>query len=90
MHVLDARRRVRHLVHGVGLGVALRDAAQLAFDVDVDVALFGAALVVQYRRVHAHRRDRIEHRGQDFIRHFEQRHAASAAPSVSATTAATR
>ena len=38
MHVLDAGRLVGHLVDGVGLAEAVLDAADLAVDVDVDVA----------------------------------------------------
>ena len=72
MHVLDARGRIGHLVHGVGSLEAVRHAADLAVDVDEDVAFLGAALVVQDRRVRRHRGDRIEHRRQDLVADVEQ------------------
>ena len=67
MHVLHARRRVGRFVHDVGLGEAVRDAADLAVDVDVDVAAGAEPLVVQQWRVRLHRLDRIEHRGQRLV-----------------------
>ena len=72
MHVLNARGGVGHLVHGVGGLEAVRHAADLAVDVDVDIAFLGPLLVVQERRIRRHRGDRIEHRGQRFIGDVEQ------------------
>jgi hypothetical protein len=46
VNVLNARRRVGHLVHGVGRRKAVRDVADFAVDVDIDVAFLGAALIM--------------------------------------------
>ena len=72
MHVLNARGGVGHLVHGVRGLEAVRHAADLAVDVDEDVASLLSTLVVQDRRFGLHCRDRIEHRGQDLVGDVEQ------------------
>ena len=68
MHVLHARGRVGPLVHGVGRGEAVRHAADLAVDIDVDVA-FGSAppLSCSTGASGRHRGDRVEHRRQDLV-----------------------
>ena len=72
MDVLNARGGIGHLVHGIGGLEAVRHAADLAVDVDKDVALFLASLVVEDRRFGFHCRDRIEHRRQYFVGDVEQ------------------
>ena len=72
MDVLDARGGIGHFVHGVGGLEAIRYAADLTVDVDKDIALLLPTLVVKYRCIRVHRRDRIEHRGQDFVGDVEQ------------------
>src|SRR5829696_82912 len=90
MHVLHARRRIRHLMHGIGLLEPGRDASDLAMDFDIDVALRLTALVVQDWRLWLHCRGGVEYGRQDFVIHHQRPTAASAAASVSETTAPTR
>ena len=59
-------------MHGVGLGEAGRDAADLAVDFDIDVAARGAALVVQDRRVRLHGGFRVEHGRQHLVLDLER------------------
>ena len=56
----------------VGLLEALRDAAELAVNVDVDVVVKGDAPVVQDGRARRHRRFRIEHGGKQLVVDLEQ------------------
>ena len=91
MDVLHPRGRIGHLVDGVGRREAVGDAADLAVDVDIDVAPLRAALVVQHRGIRLpwpppDRRRPAGSRSSTSSR----RQAVSAAASVSATTAATR
>jgi hypothetical protein len=72
VNVLNARGRIGHVVHCVGRRKAVHHEADFAVDVDVDVVLLGAALVVQHRRVGCYGGGRIEHRRQDFIGDVEQ------------------
>ena len=72
MHVLHAGGGIDALMHDIGGGETLRRAADLAVDIDIDVAVGGDPLVVQQRRFRAHRLLRIEHCGQDFVLHLEQ------------------
>ena len=59
-------------MHGVGGRKSVRHAADLAVDVDEDVAPLDAAFVVQERRVRLHGGDRIEHRRQDLVGDVDQ------------------
>ena len=68
MDVLHARRRVGHLVDGVGFLEALGDVADLAMQVAVDIAAVGDdVLVVQQRGTGLHGKDRIEDGREEFI-----------------------
>ena len=71
MHVLGARGRVGHLVHGVGLGEAFVHTAELPVNIDIDVVAIGDALVVQDRRVRFHGGFRVEHGRQQLVIDFE-------------------
>ena len=62
MNVLNPGRGVGHLVNGVGGRKSVCNAADLAVDVDEDVASLDAAFVVQQRCVRLHGGNRIEHR----------------------------
>jgi hypothetical protein len=46
VNVLNARGGIGHLVHGIGRCEAVRDAADLALDIDIDIARVRPALVV--------------------------------------------
>ena len=68
MDVLHARRRIGHLVDGVGFLEALGDVADLAMQVAVDIAAVGDdVLVVQKRGTGFHCKDRIEDGREEFI-----------------------
>jgi len=90
MHVLHARGGVDAFMHDGGGCETVRRVADLPVDIDVDVAVGSDPLVVQERRVRAHRRLRVEHGRQDFILHLEQPAGGFSRGPVSATAAATR
>ena len=74
--MLDTLRDVDALVHHIGLGEAYFDIAMLPFDLSDEIALrvIDAAfrpLVVQKRRVGAHRLLGVEHRRQHLVVHLE-------------------
>ena len=62
----------RCLMHNVGLSEAICDAADLAVNVDIDVATGAKPLVVQHWCVRLHRLDRIQHHGQRLVADIEQ------------------
>ena len=70
--VLHPRRRIGHLVDGIGFLEALLDASDLAVNIHIDVAFGLAAFLVEDRRIRLHGGDRIEHRGQDFVLDLER------------------
>ena len=72
MHLLRPRGRIGHIMHGVGLGEALRDIAEFAMNVDIDVVAIGNAFLVQDRRPGFHGELRIEDRRQQLIVDLEQ------------------
>src|SRR5262249_59105121 len=72
MHVLDARGGIRVLVDDVGRLEAVLDVADLAVDIDVDVALGLATLPVEPGRARLHGQLRIEDGGQQLVLHLQR------------------
>ena len=72
MHMLYAGGGIGCLVHDIRCGETVGDAADLAMDVDIDIAGAPDPLVVQERRPRLHRCDRIEHRRERLVGYIDQ------------------
>ncbi len=72
VNVLNAGGGIGHLVHRIRGCEAIRYAADLAVDVDIDVPLLRPALVVQDGGIRRHGGDRIEDGGQDLVGDIKQ------------------
>src|SRR4029077_15633428 len=69
MDMLDPRRRVGHLVNGVGCREPILNAADLAMDFGIDITLRLVPFVVEDRSIRLHSDHRVENRGQNFVIH---------------------
>ena len=72
MDMLDARGGIGPFMDGIGGLETFGDAADLAVDVDIYIALLGAAILVEERRARLHRRLGVEDRRQNLIRYVQQ------------------
>src|ERR1700709_164142 len=72
MDMLNSRGGIGLFVDRFGSGEALFDAADLAVNIDVDIALRCPPFVVEEWSVRLHGQDRIEHCRQGFITDLDQ------------------